>query len=164
MKISKRVLLSVLLAGLVSACSSSSDKSGELSESDLGKDRFGEGGIPFAEGEGMFRDVHFDYDSSNIDGGAQQDIEYNAQVLKQNGSMKVILEGHCDDRGTNDYNMALGASRAKSVERALVALGISSSRLDTISYGEEVPLDPSQGEAAWAKNRRVHIGGASGKR
>lgn len=163
MKTLLKTLQIFALAGLLVGCSSSSGE-GELSENDLGKDRFGDGGIPFAEGEGMFRDIHFDYDSADVDGAARQDIEYNAQVLKQNGGMKVILEGHCDERGTNEYNMALGAARAKAVERSLVSLGISGSRLDSISYGEEVPLDPGQSEAAWAKNRRVHLGGSGGKR
>ena len=144
---------------------SSSDKDG-LSESDLngGKSRFGDGSIPLAEGEGMFRDIHFDYDSSSIDSLGRQDIEYNASVLKGHKGMKIIVEGHCDERGTNDYNMALGASRAKAVERALVALGTPSSDLDTISYGEEVPLDPGHSEAAWSKNRRVHMSAGKGNK
>ncbi len=157
----KRILITLLSASIltITGCSSSAGEGDGLSESDLnaGRDRFGDGSIPLAEGEGLFRDVHFDYDSSAVDGAARQDIEYNASVLKQHGEMKVILEGHCDERGTNDYNMALGASRAKSVERALVALGVPSNKLDTISYGEEVPLDPSSHEASWAKNRRVHF-------
>jgi peptidoglycan-associated lipoprotein len=153
-----KLLISAALIALLAGCSSSSDRDG-LSESDLtgGKDRFGAGSIPLAEGEGMFRDVRFDYDSSALDGAARQDVDFNASVLSKNSGMKVILEGHCDERGTNEYNMALGAARAKSVERALIAAGVPSSTLDTISYGEEVPLDPGQNEAAWAKNRRVHF-------
>ncbi len=157
----KRILMTLAAASLLAlaGCSSSSGEGDGLSESDLnaGRDRFGDGSIPLAEGEGLFRDVHFDYDSSSVDGSARQDIEYNASVLKQHGDMKVILEGHCDERGTNDYNMALGAARAKSVERSLIALGVPSTKLDTISYGEEVPLDQSSNESAWAKNRRVHF-------
>lgn len=158
------VLVCALALVSITGCSSSgSDKDG-LSESDLaGNDRFKDGSIPLAEGEGMFRDVNFDYDSAAISSTARQDIEYNAQVLKQKGEMKAIVEGHCDERGTNEYNMALGAARAKAVERALVALGVASNRLDTISYGEEVPLDPGHGEDAWAKNRRVHTAPASGR-
>jgi peptidoglycan-associated lipoprotein len=154
----KIVILSLTLIALLSGCSSSSDRDG-LSESDLagGRDRFGAGSIPLAEGEGMFRDVRFDYDSSSLDSTARQDVEFNASVLSKNSNMNVIIEGHCDERGTNEYNMALGASRAKAVERALIAAGVSSSTLDTISYGEEVPLDPGHNEASWAKNRRVHL-------
>lgn len=156
---SKKFFFSLSLVAMITlaGCSGSGDKDG-LSESDLaGKDRFGNGSIPLAEGEGMFRDVHFDYDSSSLDSSARQDIEYNASVLKNNSGIKVILEGHCDERGTNEYNMALGATRAKAVERSLIALGISSNKLDTISYGEEVPLDPSHNESAWSRNRRVHF-------
>lgn len=166
MKNSKYILSAIASLLLLAGCSSSSGDKDGLSESDLnaGRDRFGNGSIPLAEGEGLFRDIHFDYDSSNIDSGARQDVEYNASVLKQHGDMKVILEGHCDERGTNEYNMALGAARAKSVERALVALGITSSKLDTISYGEEVPLVQGSNEAAWAQNRRVHFSASQGKR
>ena len=149
----------------ITGCSSSDKDS--LSESDLNgggaNSHFGDGSIPLAEGEGMFRDVHFGYDSANVDSSARQDIEYNASVLKGAHAMKIVLEGHCDERGTNDYNMALGASRAKSVERALTALGVPSASLGTISYGEEVPLDPGHNESAWAKNRRVHFSAARGK-
>lgn len=160
----------------MSGCSSTSsgDKEGELgadgtglSEADLAaqrEGRFGSGSIPTAEGEGMFRDVHFDYDSAAIDDSARQDIEYNARVLQENSGMHIALEGHCDERGTNEYNMALGAERAKAVRNALVGLGVPTSRLDTISYGEEVPLDATPDESAYQKNRRVHLaGGAGGK-
>jgi peptidoglycan-associated lipoprotein len=157
LNIAAKITATTLLVISLSACSSS-DKDG-LSESDLngGGSRFGDGSIPLAEGEGMFRDIHFDYDSSSIDSMGRQDVEYNASVLKNHSGMRVIVEGHCDERGTNEYNMALGASRAKAVERALVSLGVSSSSLDTISYGEEVPLDPGHNESAWSKNRRVHM-------
>jgi peptidoglycan-associated lipoprotein len=162
LKLAAKLTVTGLLLTSLAACSSS-DKDG-LSESELnGGSRFGSGSIPLAEGEGMFRDIHFDYDSSSIDSMGRQDVEYNASVLKNNNGLSVIVEGHCDERGTNEYNMALGASRAKAVERALVSLGVSSSSLDTISYGEEVPLDPSHSEAAWAKNRRVHLSASKQK-
>lgn len=163
----KNSFLTLVFTGLLvlTGCSSSSGTKDGLSESDLnaGRDRFGNGSIPLAEGEGLFRDVHFDFDSSSITSTARQDVEYNSSVLKQHGEMKIILEGHCDERGTSEYNMALGAARAKSVERALVALGITSSHLDTISYGAEVPLDPGHDEMAWSKNRRVHFAAPQGK-
>jgi peptidoglycan-associated lipoprotein len=131
-----------------------------LSEADLTaqrEGRFGEGSIPTAESGGMFRDIPFDYDSAAISDYARQDIEYNAQVLQANPNLKIQLEGHCDERGTTEYNLALGSKRARSVADILLSLGVSASRLETISYGEELPLDPSSSEAAWAKNRRVHF-------
>ena len=168
MKTLKSLTFSLLLAATItsmSGCSwfksssSDGDESG-LTESDLAaqrEGRFGAGNIPTAEGDGMFRDISFSYDSYAIEGMARNDLESNAKVLSDQSAMKVVLEGHCDERGTAEYNMALGAERARAVKTALVALGIPSSRIDTISYGEEIPLDPSQSEDAYAKNRRVHF-------
>ena len=133
---------------------------GGVSESDLnarGDSRYGDGSIPIAEEDGMFRNVHFDFDSSTLGDQARQEIEYNRQVLESNPRLSVRLEGHCDDRGTAQYNLALGQKRARAVFEMLVSLGISPSRLESISYGAEVPLDPASNELAWAKNRRVHF-------
>jgi peptidoglycan-associated lipoprotein len=140
-------------------CSGDGEGSGELSESDLASQRegrFGMGNIPTAEGEGMFRDVHFNFDSYAVEEESHNDLEANARTLKTQ-PMTITLEGHCDERGTVEYNMALGAARAKSVKNALVSLGVPSSQVDTISYGEEIPLDPGHDESAFAKNRRVHF-------
>lgn len=165
----KRVFLCCATALLFSfaACSttgkggrSGAGGPGDLSEQDLDRlqeSRFGEGTIPLAEGEGMFRDIRFGYDSSDISDAARQDIEYNVQILHANPDVKVQLEGHTDERGTVEYNMALGERRARAVYDVLVSYGISPSRLQTISYGEEVPLDMGQHEAAYAKNRRTHF-------
>lgn len=146
---------------------SSGDGDGEdsLSETDLAaqrEGRFGSGNIPMAEGEGMFRDVHFNFDSYAVEEEAHNDLEANAQTLKAS-PMPITLEGHCDERGTVEYNMALGAARAKSVKNALVNLGVPSSKIETISYGEEIPLDSAHDESAYAKNRRVHfsVGGTN---
>ncbi len=138
---------------------------GALSEADLNaqrEGRFGSGSIPTAEGGGMFRDIHFDFDSSAITDSARQDIEYNAQVLQSNSTLKIQLEGHCDERGTAEYNLALGNQRARAVSDVLLSYGTPASRLSTISYGEEVPLNPGHSEQAWAENRRVHFSAFSG--
>ena len=135
-------------------------QNGNLSESDLnavGEGRYAGGAIHLAEEEGIFRNVHFDFDSSAINDRARQEIDYNRQVLEANPRLRVRLEGHCDERGTSEYNFALGHRRARAVYDMLVSLGISPSRLETISYGAEVPLDPASNELAWAKNRRVHL-------
>ncbi len=165
----KRILSSliclVLIAGvsLLAGCSKTAATkkgNGELSEAELNaqrEGRFGEGSIPTAEGEGVFRDIHFDFDSSTIKEEARLDADFNAQVLKDHPTWKITLEGHCDERGTSEYNMALGLSRAKAVQDVLLSFGITQSRFDVISYGAEVPLDPAHNEAAWAKNRRVHL-------
>jgi peptidoglycan-associated lipoprotein len=165
-RINYGLLLSAMFMGcLLVGCSSTKGGMGEegeegLSESDLNaqrESRFGAGGIPTAEGAGMFRDVRFDYDSSSIADAARQDIEYNAQVLEANSGLKIQLEGHCDERGTAEYNMALGQRRARAVFDVLVSYGIPAARLTAISYGEEIPLDPAHNDAAWVKNRRVHF-------
>jgi peptidoglycan-associated lipoprotein len=147
------------------ACSSTGrgtkgDDSNALSEAELTAERearFGDGSIPVASGSGIFRDVNFDFDSSTLNSSARQNVEFNSQVLRENESLRIVLEGHADERGTAEYNLALGAERARSVRDVLVSLGISTSRIETVSYGEEVPLDPASDEMAWAKNRRVHF-------
>lgn len=154
------ILVAVSLS--VSGCSlfGSGKKKGEgdgtLGESDV-DGRFGSGNIPGAEGDGMFKDVHFDYDSSSVSDAGRQAIESNVQVLQQNAGASITLEGHCDERGTAEYNMALGAERAKAVSDAVASYGISRSRINTISYGEEIPLETGNSESSWAANRRVHF-------
>jgi peptidoglycan-associated lipoprotein len=102
-------------------------------------------------------DVHFDFDSSVLSAEAQQILLDKAQWLRRNSDASVTIEGHCDERGTNEYNLALGDRRANSVRAYLTDLGISASRMDAVSYGEERPLDPGHDEAAWARNRRAHF-------
>lgn len=102
-------------------------------------------------------DIHFEFDSSALLARAQEVLRRKASYLRENPYLKVVIEGHCDERGTNEYNLALGDRRADSAKSFLVDLGISSSRLRTISYGEERPVDPRHNAEAWAKNRRAHF-------
>ena len=158
-------MLSCLVA--LSACStkgSAGKGSGEeaslYGQNDVNSDResrFGAGSIPIAEAEGRFRDVYFNYDSSQISDKGRQDIEYNLQVLEQDPSLKVVLEGHCDERGTAEYNLALGQRRAQSAFDYLRGLGVEENRMSTVSYGEDQPLDPRSNEEAWSRNRRAHF-------
>ena len=108
-----------------------------------------------AKSSGPLKTIYFDFDKSNLSAQAQQTLKENADWIKSNPGQRVSLEGHCDERGTNEYNMALGQRRAKSAQDYLRNLGVPADRLSTISYGEEVPADPGHNEAAWAKNRRV---------
>ncbi|MDH5649055.1 MAG: peptidoglycan-associated lipoprotein Pal [Gammaproteobacteria bacterium] len=103
------------------------------------------------------RVVHFEFDSSAIDAEGAAIVEANAKYLNANTSVSVRLEGHCDERGTREYNLALGERRAKAVERMLKALGVSGARIKTVSYGEEKPVDGDHNESAWRQNRRVEI-------
>ena len=102
-------------------------------------------------------DVYFEFDSIRLTPDAQEILAKKAQWLRANTTATVTIEGHCDNRGTNEYNLALGEGRAQSARAFLVDLGIESSRLNTISYGEERPLDTTQSEEAWARNRRAHF-------
>jgi len=107
--------------------------------------------------EGPLRDVNFDFDRYDVRPDMREILKGHATWLKANPQVKVEVEGHCDERGTNEYNLALGAKRAESVKRYLIDLGVSPDRLSTISYGEELPICKEQNEACWAKNRRAHF-------
>ena len=110
-----------------------------------------------AQAQSALKDVFFDYDKYNIRPDARETLKANYQVLKGVADVQVQIEGHCDDRGTVEYNLALGQRRADSAKEYLVSLGMGAGQISTISYGEERPVDPGQDEAAWAKNRRAHI-------
>ncbi|MBN2420550.1 MAG: peptidoglycan-associated lipoprotein Pal [Deltaproteobacteria bacterium] len=98
--------------------------------------------------------IYFDYDSSELKSDAQEILTRKADWLKDNSDYKLKIEGHCDERGSTEYNLALGGRRAEAAAKFLNALGISSNRITTISYGEEKPAVEGKNEAAWSKNRR----------
>jgi peptidoglycan-associated lipoprotein len=104
----------------------------------------------------LLKDIHFDFDKFDIRPGNAVILKENAEILKKYLKVKIQIEGHCDERGTNEYNLALGERRANSTKNYLASLGISQDRISTISYGEEKPLDPGHNEEAWGKNRRAH--------
>ena len=108
-------------------------------------------------GTGPLQDINFDFDRYDLRPDAREILKKHAAWLKANPQVKVAVEGHADERGTNEYNLALGAKRADSVKRFLVDLGVSANRLGTVSYGEELPLCKEQNEICWAKNRRAHF-------
>ncbi len=108
-----------------------------------------------AEREGMLKPIYFDFDRFFIREDAKPVLDAIARWLKKHDRVKVRIQGHCDERGTNEYNIALGQRRANSARDYLVTMGIAPSRLSTISYGEERPVDPGHNEEAWAKNRRA---------
>lgn len=102
-------------------------------------------------------DVYFDYDQSVLTPEAQDILRRKAVWMQTTPDVKAIVEGHCDERGTTEYNLALGDRRAQSVKVFLEDLGIDGTRMSTISYGEEQPIDPGNNEEAWVKNRRAHF-------
>lgn len=103
------------------------------------------------------RVVHFDYDSSAVSQKDSQTLQAHAQFLQANNDSRVALTGHTDERGTREYNMALGERRAKAVQNYLISLGVSANQLETVSYGKEMPINTSHTADAWAENRRVEI-------
>jgi peptidoglycan-associated lipoprotein len=133
-----------------------------MGESDLGGgsgsslDQFRSGRLG-SGGYGPLDDILFGYDSTSLTEEARDTLNQNAEWLRANPSARVELEGHCDNRGTVEYNLALGARRATSARDYLVSLGIAPERLTTISYGEELPLCQEETEDCWARNRRVHF-------
>ena len=103
------------------------------------------------------KDIYFDYDKSDIRVDQQGGIQADAQFLNQHPGINFTVEGHCDSRGSTEYNLALGDQRASSVKNALVAAGVSASRIKTISYGKEKPFCMEENEACWQQNRRGHF-------
>lgn len=98
--------------------------------------------------------IYFAFDRSELTDMARQTLAEKAELMKTHPSLTLLIEGHCDERGTNEYNMALGERRARAAYEYLVLMGVASGRLTIISYGEEYPAVPGSGEEAWAKNRR----------
>jgi peptidoglycan-associated lipoprotein len=123
------------------------------------EERIKEESMAKQEARDMFQndDIHFEFDSSTLTPEAQLKLKKKSEWLQNNPEATATIEGNCDERGTSEYNLALGDRRATSAKNFLVDLGISASRLTTISYGEERPIDPGHNEAAWAKNRRCHF-------
>ena len=104
-----------------------------------------------------FQPVFFAYDSAELEAVGQQVLNANAEILKKYATWVVTIEGHADERGTAEYNLALGERRALAARTYLLSLGVPADRLKTVSYGKEFPFDPGHNEAAWSQNRRAHF-------
>jgi peptidoglycan-associated lipoprotein len=116
-----------------------------------------EGKAPTTPASSPLKDVFFDFDRYDLSGDARTILRTNAEWMKSNPSARVEIEGHCDDRGTNEYNLALGAKRAQAAREYLSTLGVAADRLSTISYGEEIPVCKEQTESCWRQNRRARF-------
>lgn len=123
----------------------------------LPEDTIGSKSLDDLNRESPLTPVLFDLDSAEVSAEGQQVLQANAQVLKRFPAWQVTIEGHCDERGTAEYNLALGERRALAARTYLVSLGLAPDRLRTVSYGKEFPFDAGHDEAAWAKNRRAHF-------
>ena len=140
----KKIGVLVAIVGLATGCSCKRNMEGM-------------GNIALAEAGKNVKDINFAFDSYSIDASAKGLLDANVAYFKENSGVSAQIEGHCDERGTNEYNMVLGVNRGKAVMDYMVASGVASNRLTTVSYGEEVPLDPAHTEEAWAMNRRAHF-------
>ncbi|MGE4231881.1 MAG: peptidoglycan-associated lipoprotein Pal [Bacteriovoracia bacterium] len=151
-------LLIILVFAFASCSKKTKDEEGagsetSISDSDIGSD-LADSDSHKAMG---LETIHFPYDSSTLDSENKNLLSQNAQILKDHSSIKIQIEGHCDERGGIQYNIALGERRANAVRRYLQDEGISSSRMTTISYGKEKPVDSGHDESAWAQNRRANF-------
>ncbi len=116
-----------------------------------------QGKAPVTPASSPLKDIYYNFDSFDLRDDARGTLKANADWLKANPSARVEIEGHCDERGTNEYNLALGAQRAQAAKDYLVSLGVSAGRLSTISYGEELPVCKEKTQACWQKNRRARF-------
>lgn len=168
-----KLLLSAILLGLLSACASTGDKDqsgaavedksmGQKSGVDAdakGAQQSTVAANPLTDPKNILskRSVYFDLDSFSVNDEYKPIIEAHAKYLKQNSSAKAFLQGNCDERGSREYNIALGQKRAESVRKMLSVLGVPESQMETVSFGEEKPKSEGHDEAAWAQNRRADV-------
>jgi peptidoglycan-associated lipoprotein len=110
-----------------------------------------------AEQKGWIRDAYFDFDSARLRQDARDNLNESATWLEKHPKFNVLVEGHCDERGTEQYNLALGEKRAWEAKEYLAVVGLDPAHIKTISYGKDRPFDPNHNEEAWAKNRRAHL-------
>ena len=129
----------------------------EISVAELEEQKVGTGALEEGVKISSLEPIRFDFDDFSLNEEAKEILARNAAWLKKYVNVTIQVEGHCDERGSNEYNIALGERRAKSAQDYLVFLGVERERLSTISYGEEVPLDPGHNEDAWVKNRRAEF-------
>ena len=164
-----KILLSAIMVLFLAACSTTpkddADSKGTGSSSSS-SDVSADGAITETQGTGVVSGsqedlivnvgdrVFFDYDSSELDADAQELLQDQVAWLKQHSNVSVIIEGHCDERGTREYNLALGEKRAQSVKNYMTSMGISSSQISTISFGKERPAVVGSNDGAWSQNRR----------
>ncbi len=140
---------------LLSACDTNPDAGGAGDGSGSNASMNGGAGGYLDSERNVSDRVLFDLDSSQLTAEAQQTLEVQANWLKQNANVNITIEGHCDERGTREYNIALGERRATAAKKFLVGLGVSANRVSTISYGKERPAVAGSDESAWSQNRRA---------
>lgn len=159
------LIFTLLMSFGFSGCSSS-EKKAELSESnimtedqDTGADdmSFELNGDSDSGKAGSLTTVYFDFNSSSLSSSTRDALESNAAFLKENASVEIQIEGHCDERGGVQYNLALGERRANAVKQYLISMGVPSSRVSTVSFGKERPVSFGHDESSWSRNRRANF-------
>lgn len=123
----------------------------------LAEDAVGSKSLDDLNRDSPLKPVFFELDSADLSAASQATLQENAGVLKKYGTWQITIEGHCDERGTAEYNLALGERRANAARDYLVSFGVGANRVRTVSYGKEFPFDPGHQEGAWSKNRRAHF-------
>jgi len=157
-----RSVFTALVVGLLAVgCASNKPKNAQDDAAALGADANGlslelNGDSDSAKAGGLST-VYFGFDSSTLDSATKAQVEANAEYLKANTNVDIQIEGHCDERGGRQYNLALGERRAKAVRDHLVALGVQSKRITTVSYGNERPKAEGNDESSWSQNRRANF-------
>jgi peptidoglycan-associated lipoprotein len=157
--VSSRLVLAMILVPLVAMGAAGCKKKGPKGvDATGGMSGTGEGltgrAAQVQEAQNRLQTIYFEYDAFDLSSTAQETLRQDAKVIEQYPDVKIQVQGHCDERGSEEYNLALGDKRARSARDYLVNLGISPDRLTTISFGEERPVDPGHDDTAWAKNRR----------
>ena len=152
----KRFLGVAILCAAIAACESSKGPSSGANQTGFGSEQnpTNHSGMSGGGDSSMFKTIYFDYDRSDLRADAREGLQANAAYLKSNSGVQITIEGNTDERGSNEYNLALGKRRAEAAYKYLVDLGVESSRMTTVSYGEEKPATEGHNELAWAKNRR----------
>jgi peptidoglycan-associated lipoprotein len=164
----KKILWSALLVSLLAACSSTKTPGDASSQNAMGLDSSSSGGMlngggsngnPLQDPNNILsqRSVYFDFDAFTVTSQYHDMLDAHAKYLSGNRTAHIAIQGNTDNRGTAEYNLALGQKRAEAVKRTLTVLGVGDSQIETVSFGKERPLDESNSDAAWAKNRRADI-------
>lgn len=151
----KKILVIMVCLLFVASCSSK----GKVKEESVSNTQLKAYGVTGSDAgqAGDMKTVNFDFDKFSLSMAAKTILKKNAEWLKKNKDVKVQIEGHCDSRGTIEYNIALGEKRANTVQKYLTAIGVAAGRLSTISYGKERPLCGEENDDCWAKNRRANF-------
>lgn len=159
MKLFKLIAMTMIMSLVLVGCSSNSKKKdGSASDSVVDDSAMNNplelNGSSDQSTAGGLQTIYFDFDSSSLSAAGRSTLEMNASFLKDNSSVDVQVEGHCDERGGEQYNLALGERRARAIKDYLVALGVESGRISIISFGKTTPLEFGHDESAWSRNRR----------